>query len=176
MSYFGAAYFGRGYFGAGYWGDGLAPQPPAPPPIPPTPPPPPAPPPPKGTYTTNDLALRVLRDLNIIALDEIPQASDFNFAVETIRSEFARMEADGIRMWGTTVDIIDNVYFTELSRRMGFALATAYGIMPASQAEQGKEASEAIIRRLAAATKTPELLIIERAARGARIRDPIISQ
>ena len=128
------------------------------------------------TYTTAQLATRVLKDLNIIALDETPQAADFNFVVETIESEFARMEADGIRMWGTTVDIIDAPYFTELSRRMGFAIATAYGIMDAATAESGKEASEAVIRRLAAATKQPEELIIERAARGARIRDPIISQ
>lgn len=129
-------------------------------------------------YTTNDLAVRILQDLNIIAVDEAPQATDLNFVLQTIRSEFPRMEADGIRfnMHETTVDSISPTLFTELSRRIGFAVATVYGIMSASESEQGKEASEIVLRRLTQPGRTPELLTIERAARGARIRDPIISQ
>jgi hypothetical protein len=127
-------------------------------------------------YTTNDLAVRVLRDLNIIAADEIPAASDMSYTLETIRSEFARMEADGIKMWSTTIDSINHVYLTELSRRMGFAIGPAFGVMDAATGEAGKAASENVIRRLGAPVRTPELLTVERGARGYRIRDPIISQ
>lgn len=128
------------------------------------------------TFTKNDLAIRTLRDLNIIALDETPPAEILSFVLETIGSEMARMDADGIVLWSTTPDSIDEAYFTELSRRMGFAVGPGFGIMDAATAEAGKEASELVIRRLAAPVKTPELLVIPREARGTRIRDPLIIQ
>lgn len=127
-------------------------------------------------YSKNDLAIRTLQDLNIIGLDEIPPSEVLTYVLQTIGSEFARMEADGIIMWATTIDSIDEVYFTELSRRMGFAIGPGFGIMDAATAEAGKEASEAVIRRLAAPTKTPEAMVIPREARGTRIRDPLIIQ
>jgi hypothetical protein len=127
-------------------------------------------------FSTNDLAVRTLRDLNIISAEELPSAADLQFALETIQSEFGRMEADGIVMWGTTLDSINHVYFTVLSNRMGAAIGPAFGVMSAASALGVKEAAENVIRRLAAPVKTPELMTIERAARGTRIRDPIISQ
>lgn len=129
-------------------------------------------------FTTNDLMLRVLIDLNIISIDQTPDDTDKQFVLQTIQSEFARMEADGIRfnMAETSVDSISPVLFTELSRRIGFAVAPGYGIMDAATSEASKEASENVLRRLVAPVKTPEIMTIERAARGARIRDPIISQ
>jgi hypothetical protein len=127
-------------------------------------------------YTKNDLALKTLRQLNIIAIDEVPSSEILNDVMQTIGSEFARMEADGIIMWATTIDSIDEVYFTVLAERMGFAIAPSFGVMDAATAVQGKEASEAVIRRLAAPTKTPEVLVIPREARGTRIRDPLIIQ
>jgi len=119
-----------------------------------------------------------MRDLNIIASDEQPDATDFAYVKETIQSEFARMEADGIDFsnHGTTIDSINTVLLTELSRRMGFAIGPTFGVMDAATGQAGKEASENILRRLVVPVKNPELLNIERAARGARIRDPIISQ
>jgi len=129
-------------------------------------------------YSTTDLAVRTLRDLNIISAEELPAAEDLQYVIETIQSEFARMEADGIKFsqHSTSVNSINTVLFTELSRRMGFAVGPAFGVMSAATGEAGKMASESILRRLVAPVKTPELLTIERAARGTRIRDPIISQ
>jgi hypothetical protein len=129
-------------------------------------------------YTTNDLAVRVLRDLNIIDAEETPSAEDLAYTIETIQSEFARMEADGIKFsqHSTSVNSINIVLYTELSRRMGFAIGPAFGIMDAATGEAGKAASEGVLRRLVAPVKTPEVLTIERAARGTKIRDPIISQ
>ena len=127
-------------------------------------------------FTKNDLALKTLRQLNIIAIDEIPSSEILNDVLQTIGSEFARMEADGIVMWGTTVDSIDEVYFTVLAERMGFAIAPSFGIMDASTAAQGKEISENTIRRLQAPTKTPDAMVVPREARGTRIRDPLIVQ
>jgi hypothetical protein len=119
-----------------------------------------------------------MRDLNIIASDEQPDSSDFAYVQQTIESDFARMEADGINFGnhGTTIDSINGALFTELSRRMGFAIGPAFGVMDAATSEAGKEASENVLRRLVVPVKEPELLTIERAARGYRIRDPIVSQ
>ena len=130
------------------------------------------------TYSLNDLVLRTMRDLNIIEAEEVPSNADYEFVKQTIQSEFARMEADGIQFsnHSTTVDSIDVALFTELSRRMGFAIGPAFSVMNASTAEAGKEASENVIRRILVPVKYPEEMKIERAARGARIRDPIISQ
>lgn len=129
-------------------------------------------------YTTNDLAVRILQDLNIIAIDQAPDATDLTYVLQTIQSEFARMEADGIRfnMAETTVDSISPILFTELSRRIGYSVAPGYGIMDTATALQSIRGSEDVIRQLVAPSKTPEVMTIERAARGARIRDPIISQ
>jgi hypothetical protein len=131
-----------------------------------------------ANFTTNDLMLRVLQDLNIIAIDQVPDATDKNFVLQTITCEFARMEADGIRFSNaeTSVDSISPVLFTELSRRIGYAVGPGYGIMDTATALQSIKASEDTIRQLVAPVKTPEIMEIERAARGARIRDPIISQ
>jgi hypothetical protein len=127
-------------------------------------------------YTLDDLALRTLRDLNIVDSEATPSAADLEFVKETIEVEFARMNADGIIMWGTTVDSIPDVYFRVLSQRMGFAVGPQFGIMDAKTAAAGIDISESLIRRLSAPTKYPEELQIERSARGTRIRDPIISQ
>ena len=129
-------------------------------------------------FTTNDLAVRVLKDLNIIAAEEVPASADMAYTLETIRCEFALMEADGVKFsnHGTSVDSINEALFTELSRRMGFAVGASFGVMSAATAEAGKLASDGLIRRLTTNVKVPELANIERAARGARIRDPIISQ
>jgi hypothetical protein len=127
-------------------------------------------------FTTNDLAIRTLRDLNIIAADETPASEDMNYVLETLRSEYARMLADGIIFQASTIDSINEIYFTELSRRMGFAIGPAFGVMSAATGEAGKAASEGVLRRLGVPTKTPQVMVIERAARGTAIRDPIISQ
>jgi hypothetical protein len=131
-----------------------------------------------ANFTTNDLAVRILRDLNITPIDQAPSANDIDFVLETITCEFAKMEADGIRFNNaeTSVDSISPVMFIELSRRIGFAIAPGYGIMDAGTALQAIKSSEDEIRKLVAPVATPEELQIERAARGARIRDPIISQ
>ena len=131
-----------------------------------------------ANFTTNDLALRILHDLNVTPIDQDPDASDLQFVLQTITCEFASMEADGLRlnMAETSVDSISPVLFTELSKRIGYAVAPGYGMMDMATALQAIGASEDKIRRLIAPVKTPEELVIERAARGARIRDPIISQ
>lgn len=131
-----------------------------------------------GPYTTNDLAIRVLRDLNIISASETPSSDDMNYTLETIESEFARLEADGLQFsnMGCSVDSIPASLLTELSRRIGFSIGPAFGVMSAAVGEQGKAASEAVLWRLIVPAKVPELLNIERAALGNRIRDPIISQ
>ena len=127
-------------------------------------------------FTLNDLAVRTLRDLNIYDAEATPTAADLDFVKETIRSEFARLEADGIIMWSTSVDSINNHYLTTLSGYMGGAIGPAFGVMSKQASTGVMQYYENILRRLGAPVKTPEVLTIERAARGTRIRDPIINQ
>ena len=130
-----------------------------------------------GQSTKNELAIRILRDLNIISAtaNEIPSAEDMNYVLDTIDSEFAGMQADGIRFWGTTVNSIHPMYFTELSRRIGLAVAPPYGIISIAQAEQGIRLSEDKLRRMGSPVRDVGLMSIERAARGVYFREPIIN-
>ena len=127
-------------------------------------------------FTLNDLTLKTIRDLNLYDSEATPSDADFNFVKQTIQSEFARMEGDGIIMWSTSVDSIHHSYMNALSTLMGACIGPTFGVMTAASAIGVKQAAENTIRRLQAPTKNPEVLTIERAARGTRIRDPILSQ
>lgn len=129
-------------------------------------------------YTNNDLAVRTLRDLNIIGAEEMPAAADLAFTLETIQSEFARMEADGMPFGNasTSYGSYNHSIFTELSRRMGFAIGPAFGVMSAGEGQAGEMSAENKLWKVLKPVKWPELLTVERGARGTRIRDPIISQ
>lgn len=131
-----------------------------------------------ANFTTNDLALRVLQDLNIIAIDQIPDATDLNYVLQTITSEFARLDAKGFRlnMDETSEDSISPSLFLLMSSLIGYAVAPGYGIMDTGTAQQNMDIAEDKIWKLTTPVKNPEELVIERAARGAKIRDPIISQ
>ena len=98
------------------------------------------------TYTTSDLATRVLRDLGLTASDETLSGPDYDFVVETIRSEVALLEAKGISIWNGSDYIIPQEYLTVLSRRIGIAIAPAYGLSAPGNQLPYMEASERDLR------------------------------
>ena len=130
------------------------------------------------SFSLNDLVLRTMLDLNIIEAEETPSNADYEFVKQTIQSEFARLEAGGMQFsnQSTTVDQIDPAMFTLLSSHMGFCIGPAFQVMSAATAQQSKQFTEGNMWTITNPVKFPQEMKIERAARGARIRDPIISQ
>ena len=102
------------------------------------------------TYTNADLATRVLRDLGLIGAEETPTAPDLLWAQETINSEVAMMATKGISIWTGSSTVIPLEYFTALSRRIGLAAATSFGLINVAQAEQAMPIAEMNLRALSA--------------------------
>lgn len=101
------------------------------------------------TYTTQQLATRVMKDLNWIAAGETPSSDDLNWAVETCESEILMMAARGIPIWNGSEISIPQEYLTALSRRIGLALAPSIGLMDLASATQAIELAEINLLRLA---------------------------
>jgi hypothetical protein len=106
------------------------------------------------TYTTNELATRVLKDLGLVAAEETPSAADLAWAVETVESEVTMLAAKGIPIWnGSEIDVPQE-YLTALSRRIGLAVGPSFGMFSIADAEQMMPAAEANLRRLGATQPT----------------------
>ncbi len=106
------------------------------------------------TYSTSELATRVLKDLGLIAAEETPSAADLSWAEETVSSEIQMLNAKGIPLWNGSDVEIPQEYLTALSRRIGLAVAPSFGMMSQSQAEQAMPIAEANLRVLAMAPAT----------------------
>lgn len=108
------------------------------------------------TYTTADLATRLLRDLGLIGAEETPSAPDVTWANETIQAEIESMSAENIKLWGGSYVSIPGEYFTPLSARIGIAVAPAFGLITLAEAELGKEALNKRLRKISAVPATGE--------------------
>jgi hypothetical protein len=100
------------------------------------------------TYTTAELATRVLKDLGLIAAEETPSAADLSWAEETVSSEIMQMSARGIPIWNGSDVEVPQEYLTILSRRIGLAIAPSYGLTDAVKATVAIEAVERNLRVL----------------------------
>lgn len=100
------------------------------------------------TYTTNEMATRVLKDLGLIAAEEEPSAADLSFAVETVQSEVTMLNAKGIPVWNGSDVEVPQEYLTALSRRIGLAVGPSFGLMSIAEAEQAMPLAEANLRVL----------------------------
>lgn len=89
-----------------------------------------------ATYSQTDLATRILRDAGLIGADEVPEASDLNWAIETLSSEIDLMAAKGITIWNGSEFSIPSSYLTALSRRIVLAVGPAFGLSDSGQAAQ----------------------------------------
>jgi hypothetical protein len=100
------------------------------------------------TYTTNELATRVLKDLGLVAAEETPSAADLSWAVETVESEVQMLNAKGIPIWNGSEVEVPQEYLTALSRRLGLAVGPSFGLMSIADAEQMMPVAEANLRIL----------------------------
>lgn len=80
------------------------------------------------TYSQTDLATRVLKDLGLIGAEETPSAADLEWALETVGSEVGMLASTGMPIWNGSDMSVPQEYLTILSRRIGLAIATSYGL------------------------------------------------
>lgn len=100
------------------------------------------------SYTTAEMATRVLRDLGLVAAEETPSDADLSWATETVQSEIAMMAAKGIPIWNGSDASVPLEYLSLLSRRIGLALAPSFGLTDISQATLAMRAAEDDLRIL----------------------------
>lgn len=81
------------------------------------------------TYSQSDLATRMLKDLGLIASEEVPSAPDLEWAQETVGSEVAMLAVIGLPIWNGSDMAVPQEYLTPLSRRCGLAVAPSFGLM-----------------------------------------------
>ena len=103
-----------------------------------------------STYTLADLATRVLKDMGMVGAEETPSASDQEWAEETCTSEIAMLDAMNIPIWNGSAVSVPEEYLTILSRRIGVALESSYGLSSIAQATMAMETIDKTLRRMAA--------------------------
>ena len=106
------------------------------------------------TYTLADMATRVLKDLGLVGADETPDAADQEFAEETVTAEVALLDALDIPIWNGSALAVPEEYLTILSRRIGLAMAPAYGLVDIASATKAMELVDKTLHRLRAQPAT----------------------
>lgn len=106
------------------------------------------------TYSSSDLATRVLRDLGLYGPDETPPADELTDAQEVIGSEIAQIGVRGMPIWNGSELSVPQEYLTALSRRLGLAVGPSYGLFTMIEAAVGIEPAERILRQLSAKPAT----------------------
>lgn len=100
------------------------------------------------TYTQNQLATRVMKDLGLLGAEETPSDADLDWAAETVAAEIQMMAAKGIPIWNGSDTSIPQEYLTALSRRIGLALAPSFGLSDLATATVAMRAAEDDLRIL----------------------------
>lgn len=113
------------------------------------------------TYTDDDLATRVLKDLGLVASEETPSSADLEWCKETNASEVGMMAAKGIPIWNGSETSVPQEYLTILSRRLGLAVAPSFGLTDLATATAAMELVERDLRRLGMTGPTGEVLQAE---------------
>lgn len=118
------------------------------------------------TYTEDELATRILKDLGLIGAEETPSAADLEWAKETAASEIALLAALGLPIWNGSELSIPQEYLTTLSRRVGLAVAPSFGLTDSVTATQAMREAERQLTELAAPRSVPLKLRTDLPARG----------
>jgi hypothetical protein len=100
------------------------------------------------SFSLTDLATRVLKDLGLIAAEEVPSANDLSWAQETVSSEVALLGAIDMPIWNGSDLSVPIEYLTPLSLRIGARIAPSFGLMTPAQAVQAMQATEQDLRKL----------------------------
>lgn len=106
------------------------------------------------TYSRNDLATRVLKDLGLVAAEETPSAVDLEWASETIASVAAQLSVEGIVIWNGSDESIPLEYLVVLSKRIGLEAGPSFGLMSIADAERVKPPLNNLLRRMNAKPNT----------------------
>lgn len=102
------------------------------------------------TYTQDELATRVLRDLGLLGAEETASSADLEWAKETCASEIQMLAALGIPVWNGSDISIPQEYLTTLSRRVGLAVAPSFGLTDLATAQLAMREAERSLTLLAA--------------------------
>lgn len=111
------------------------------------------------TYSRNDLATRILKDLSLIGAEETASAVDIEWAEETIASVTAALATKGIMIWNGSDQSLPLEYLVPLSKRIALDLAPSFGLMTTEAAEIAKPIMDMELRKMNA--KQPTGLVVE---------------
>ena len=100
------------------------------------------------TYSSSDLATRVLKDLGLVAPDETPAQAILDDAIEVINSEIDAMAIRGMAIPNGSEMAIPRAYLSALSRRLGLAVGVSFGLFTMMEAAVGIEPAERLLRKL----------------------------
>lgn len=95
------------------------------------------------------MAVRVLRDLGLVAAEETPSADDQTFTEETVESVYAELAAVGISLPDGNDQALPEKHLVCLAKRIGLDVAPAFGLISISDAELAKPVAERRLRALA---------------------------
>ena len=101
------------------------------------------------TYTDEELATRVLRDLGLYGAEETPSDADLQWTIETNSAEIASLSAIGIPVWNGSDLTIPQEYLTILSRRCGLAVAPSFGLVDLAAAQMAMREAERTLTMMA---------------------------
>lgn len=102
------------------------------------------------TYTEDQFATRVLKDLGLVNADETPSSVDLEWAKETAGSEILLLASLHLPIWNGSALSIPQEYLTILSRRVGLAVAPSFGLVDLAAAQMAMREAERSLTMLAA--------------------------
>lgn len=118
------------------------------------------------TYTDDEFATRVLKDLGLVGAEETPSSADLEWAKETSATEITMLSAMGINVWNGSEVSIPQEYLGILSRRVGLAVAPSFGLTDIASAQAAMREAERNLLILTAPRTIPLTLRTELPARG----------
>lgn len=118
------------------------------------------------TYTDDEFATRVLKDLGLVGAEETPSSADLEWAKETAATEITMLSAMGINVWNGSEVSIPQEYLGILSRRVGLAVAPSFGLTDIASAQAAMREAERNLLILTAPRTIPLTLKTELPARG----------
>lgn len=120
------------------------------------------------TFSQSDLATRVLRDLGLVAAEEIPSAADLEWAEETVSSEVGMLASIGLPIWNGSDMSVPLEYLAPLSRRVSLAVAPSFGLTDTATASLAMREAERYLTMMAAPRGSTPLLLRTNDATGRR--------
>ena len=102
------------------------------------------------TYSQTDLATRVLKDLGLVGAGETPSSDDLADVIEIVGSEVAMLASIGLPIWNGSDLSVPLEYLAPLSRRIGLAIAPAFGLTDPASAQLAMREAERYLTIMAA--------------------------